>query len=66
MRKILKNVVFLTLPAILISILFLEALARVTWPEKRGTPGFSGLSIANVVIALVRIIQVIMQVNLQI
>jgi len=40
LKKILKNLLLLTFPAILISFLFLEVFARITWPEKRGTPGF--------------------------
>ena len=40
MNKLLKNILFLSLPSIMASLLFFEVVARVTWDEKRGVPAF--------------------------
>ena len=40
MNKLLKNILFLSLPSIIASLLFFEVVARVAWDEKRGVPGF--------------------------
>ena len=40
MNKLIKNILFLSLRAIIASLLFLEVIARVRWDEKRGVPGF--------------------------
>ena len=40
MNKLVKNILFLSLPSLMASLLFLEVVARVTWDEKRGVPAF--------------------------
>ncbi|MFA6078628.1 MAG: SGNH/GDSL hydrolase family protein [Candidatus Omnitrophota bacterium] len=39
MKKIIKNICFLTIPSIIVAILILELFVRVTWDKKQGTPG---------------------------
>ena len=41
LTKFFKNLIFLTIPAILVGLLCLEVLSRITWDHKLGTPGFS-------------------------